>query len=468
MKNRSELEEYIAGVGGPYDVIVCGGGFAGIGAAVTAARQGARTLLLESRSVMGGICHSCLWMPSFVMHMPKWYRDAKGHGDRGGIHELFLNKLQSLGEDAFDLPRLAIHPDYLRMAVFELLEEAGCRYRLYSPVVDVLKEENRLTGVVVQDKTGRTEFRAKVIVDTTGDADVAFLAGAEIEQGREEDGLLMPVTLTFVLGNADLARLLRFKPGKLKKTVDTTKMTQKELDEYYRKHHGTTTEDDTAFYEIIAEAREQGYATSFWYAFTGTTLPGAVSVNNGGLWEIGNVDATKVGDLTLGERVGAQIAVDFVEIARKWKIPGLSQCHLQRVGSNLAAREARRIVGDYVLTADDLRTGREFDDAVSRAYESRMDTVFSHGRAAERTWVPYRCFLPKGIDGLLVAGRCMSETQEAMGGNRAMGTVMGHGQSAGVAAALCAAGNTTPRQLEPKKIQDTLADMGVDLLARPG
>jgi hypothetical protein len=316
---------------------------------------------------------------------------------------------------------------------------------------------------LVTGKEGVVTYRAKVVVDATGEGDVACWAGAEFTKGRAEDGMLMPVTLTFVLGNVDLRRLYDFKPGSFEKPKDWFGASAKEVMERYRRNPASSTPQDDAFNAIVREAREQGYATATWYAFTGTSLPGVATVNNGGLYDVGNVDGTRSADLTLAERVGSQIAVDFVKIARKWEIPGLSQCHLLRVANAVAIREARCIIGDCVITVEDIVAGRLPEDTVARAQERVVDTVYYHSPAKGMIGIPYRALLPKGIEGLLVAGRCISATHDSLGGFRGMGSVMSIGQGAGVAAALAAKRGLTPRQVSAKDIQAVLAGMGVRL-----
>jgi hypothetical protein len=423
-------------------------------------------LLLEGQGVLGGITHCCLWMPMGAWNRPADLKEGEDPS-RGGVHALFDRKVEALGPDAstwrpgWGTRLRAVHPDYLRVAMFELLEEAGCHYRLYSPVTGVVKEGNRVTGVVVSGKDGVETFRAKVVVDATGEGDVAFWAGAEFNKGRPEDGMLMPVTLTFVLGNVDLPRLYAFKPGSHEKPKDWFMSTAKEIMERYRRNPGSNTPEDDAFNAIIREAREQGYVTAMWYAFTVTTIPGVATVNNGGLYDVGCIDGTRSSDLTLAERAGSQIAVDFVKIARKWEIPGLSQCHLVRVANAVAVREGRCIAGDYVLGVEDLLEGRVPEDTVARAGERGVDTVYYHSPAKGRIGIPYRALLPKGIEGLLVAGRCISATHDSLGGFRGMGSVLSIGQGAGVAASLAARRGITPRQVSPKDIQTVLAEMGV-------
>ena len=154
----------------------------------------------------------------------------------------------------------------------------------------------------------------------------------------------------------------------------------------------------TCVWPSCACSKPTAAATATWYAFTGTTIPGVVTANNGGLVDVGNIDGTSSADLTTAERLGVQIATDFVRIARQWRIPGLRHCHLQRVGGAVAVRESRRVIGEHVLTAEDIRTRRHFADAVSRRYEGYMDTVYFHREGSSGTGIPYRC-LTSASDG---------------------------------------------------------------------
>ena len=439
-RKREAIEAALPKDGQSFDVIVGGGGPAGIGAALAAAANGAKTLLLEDRGFFGGVAAVSGWMPINRLFI-------KGQS-RGGVHEMFVSKLRSLGPDAcregkvtsVDGDGLHVHPDYLRLAVMELLEETGCSYLLHSPVTGVKMDGSRIGSVVCDGKYGSRKYSARIYVDATGDGDIAYYAGVPMLKGREDDGIFMPATIGFVVANVDEEKLFAAQ-----ESMGYTNLINK-----------------------IKSADSNGYATSVFYAFDRTTVPGIISVNNGGQDGIGVIDCTDLDHLNISMRTGLQVAVDFVRIVRELKIPGLENCYLIRTGAELGIRETRRIEGEYTLTLEDSQQDRKFDDVVARRY----GTIDPGGLKEHKDYsgsikdghdYPYRCMVPKKVEDLLVAGRCASLTHLGLTTCKSMGNMMGIGQAAGVAAALSVKENTAPRRLEPRKIQARLREMKVDI-----
>ena len=434
MLSRETMHQWIPDGEATYDVIVAGAGPAGLGAALAAATQGAKTLLVEARSFFGGVAAVAMWMPI--------NRVLLDGGKRGGVHDMFVAKIRALGTDAavegksdmINGDNLDVHPDYLSLAAFELLEETGCHYRLYSPAIDAVMDGAAVRGIVVQGKGGPQTFLAHTVVDATGDGDVAFRAGAEVMEGREEDGRHMPVSLVFALANVDIERALAFK-----------------------------SEQGPAWNALIEQAAAEGYHTAAWYSLDRTTIPGVLNVNNGAYVDLGNIDATKSAELTISERFGVQVAIDFVRLAREKQIPGLENCHLMRTGAQVGVRDTRRIVGEYVLTVEDARGGAEFEDVIARKYGAIDANQLYIGEMHSGFAYPYRSMLPVRIDNLLAAGRCGSATFLGHAAGKSMGNMMAVGQAAGTAAALCAAQGVTPRELDVKQLQTVLRSMGAQL-----
>jgi hypothetical protein len=431
-----------------YDVIVAGGGPAGIGAALASAMNGARTLILEARSQFGGTATAALWMEiNFI------FKDNK-ETDRGGVHRVLVDAIRRFGPDA-SVPgkrdpskpgsggNLDVHPEYLKKVLYDLWDEYGIDYQLYSPVVDVEKSGARLTGVTVAAKEGRVTFRAKTFIDATGDGDLAYHAGCEMaSSGDEETGWRPPMTVAWAICNVDTHRFFEWVSNSL------------ELDRH----------QFSAVNELLNEYREKGRNLPNWMGFNKTTIPGVVSINSGTSLSH-KLDASRSATLTFVERLAIDQALEFVNFAREKKIPGLEDVHLMRTGGYAMARDTRRLVGEYVFTNEDVMNGSRFEDAVASKYggsdpvgEQRPYTAIKQGAQ-----FPYRALLPKDVDGLLVAGRCSSATMLGHYGGKSMGNMISIGQGAGVAAAVSAAGDVLPRNVDVAEVKKRLDEMDVRL-----
>ncbi len=431
-----------------YDVIVAGGGPAGIGAALASAVNGARTLLLEARSQFGGTASAAMWMEINFL-----FKD-NAETSRGGVHKILVDALRAWGEDASvpgrrlsSIPgsggNLDVHPEYLKKVIFDLFERYSVDYQLYSPVTDVVMDGNLVSGVVVTAKEGRVTYRAHTVIDATGDGDIAYLAGCEMEtQGDEKTGWRPPVTVAWALCNVDVERLYAWLDGDI------------ELDRH--QYQG--------FNDLVQDYRMKGYNLPGWIGFNRTTLPGVISVNSGTSLDM-QLDCSHSSVLTLMEKMAIDQALDFVRFARENKLPGMENVHLMRTGGYAMARDTRRLVGEYRFSNNDVMEGTEFEDAIASKYggSDPVGQVRPYTAIHQGAQFPYRSLLPRDVDGLLVAGRCSSATMLGHYGGKSMGNMISIGQGAGIAAALCAQYAVLPRSLDVKLVKEKLAAMGVSL-----
>ena len=403
------------------DVLVVGGGPAGIGAALGAARKGAKTLLVENHGFFGGVGAWALGMP---------INQVRPEGrPRSAVHELLVRKIQEYGDQAVRMGthELWCNVEYLKVAALDALDEAGCPYLVHVRAADAVVENNRVMGVVVATKRGLKTIQAKTVVDCTGDADVAFYAGAET---MTEASTLMPMTLALALTNID--------PAKVK-------------------------------YEDVAQALKKArpkypLITSGGFEVNQITHSVSWYINHSGTRDLGRVDATDPEERTKAESFSRRQALQMVQALRTSGDPALERIEWIGTGPQAGVRETRRVKGVYVLTEEDAMTGRVFEDAI--AWRSGfLDLGGQKGGKFVKMKihdVPYRAILPEKLDGLLMAGRCISATHMAAAAGKSMGNCMATGHAAGVAGALCAEKKCLPRELKVSELRDSLRADGVN------
>mgnify|MGYP004666554443 FL=1 len=413
------------------DVLVCGAGPAGLGAAMAARRMGADVVLLERAALPGGTVCAVPWMP-----VNRLYTDGC---QRSRIHQEFIDNLLKFGPasgrpgkvNVIDGDGVHPHPVYAELAIYDMLEAAGVRYRTHSPVSDAIVDGGRVVGAVVCEKRGPVAYRARVCIDATGDGDLAFAAGCDFEQGREEDGLHMPITLGFSLGGVDCGRFF----------------------EWYGD------EKRPEFLKMLDEADKNGRYVATWYSMNRATVPGIVGVNHGA-WRRQPLtsDGLNAADLTAARRNGVHIAADLIQILRENRVPGMESCFIDQMGGILGVRDTRRIVGEYTVTYEDSQKGPAFSDSVARKYGHIDGNQLFVGGMKSGFSYPYRAMLPRGVDGLLVAGRCGSATFLGHCAGKSMGNMMEIGIAAGTAAAMCVQRGETPRQLNIDDLRHALIE----------
>ncbi len=438
-----------------FEVVVAGGGPAGIAAAVASARNGARTLLIERYGFLGGNATASLVGP----FMTSYSLDGRQQLIRGIFEELVL-RMEAVGGAVHPSKGPAgspysgfivfghdkvtpFDPEAVKFVAEEMCLEAGVELLYHSFVVDALLEGDAVRGVVVANKAGLEAFRAQVMVDCTADADVAARAGVPFEMGRAEDGLTQPMTLFFRVAGVDDRRVA----------------------EYIAAHP----EDRRPFASLIREARERG---EFPIPREGI---GMYRTLEEGVWRINTTRiqrllGTDPRDLTRAQVEGRRQVLFLLRFFRE-RLPGFENCRLLDTAAQVGVRETRRIVGEYTLTAEDIAQGREFEDVVALAgypFDIHSPTGSGGGatgelRSANVYEIPYRCLVPINRDGLLVAGRCVSATHEALGAIRVMPTAFALGQAAGTAAALAVRSELPPRRVPVETLQRTLLRQGAYL-----
>lgn len=458
---RLELPRRHALVAGETDVLVVGGGPAGIGAAIGAADAGARVILVERYGFLGGNATAALVMPLMSFHTNKSDRRAEprqgapllptdhGPGDPiiAGVLKRLLERLVSVGgaiEPSLDTGYVVpFDPEWFKIVALDMLDEAGVDFLLHSYASGVLGER-AVTGAVFETKSGPIALRARVVVDCTGDADLAVQAGAPFEVGRS-DGLAQPMTLMF--------RMADFEKTRFEQYV-------REHPDQWRGVHG--------LWDLIGKATKAGdlKLPREDILFFATPHEHEVSVNS---TRVTRVLGTDVWDLTYAEYVSRAQMRQIVEFLRRY-VPGFEKAYAVQSGINIGVRETRRIIGEYRLDASDVLSARKFDDAIARgAYPvdihnpAGSGTVLKRLPPGEAYDIPLRCLLPQSTENLLVAGRCLSGTHEAHSSYRVMPIVMATGQAAGVCAALAARSGRSPRDVPAAQVQRELLRQGASL-----
>jgi glycine/D-amino acid oxidase-like deaminating enzyme len=396
------------------DVLVVGGGPAGIGAALGAARTGAKTLLIENYSFFGGVA---AWSLGMQMNQMRPFGRP-----RSAVHELLIEKLAAYGEQAVALGEHEVwsNVEYLKVAILDALDEVRAGYLVHLRAVDAIVERNRVTGVTVATKRGLMEIRAKVVVDCTGDADVAYFAGAET---MTEPDKLMPMTLALTVTNIP-------RPGTETAVIDAMRAGR-------RKYPLIT----SGFLEV----KQVAHCNSLW-------------INHAGTVDMGRVDATDPRQRSEAECRSRRQALQMIQAIRDSENPNLRQMEWGSAGPQVSVRETRRVKGSYVVTEEDAMAGRQFADTIGwrTGYVDlggQTDTKLVRMKVHD---VPYRSLLPEKLDGLLAAGRCISATHVGAAAGKSMGNCMATGHAAGLAAALSAQQGILPRALKVERLQDKL------------
>lgn len=435
------------------DVLVVGSGPSGLAAAIAASREGVKTMLVERYGCFGGVI-SQVGVEGFA-----WYR----HPDTieaGGLVFEFEEKAKKLGGSCKECQSesQALEAQMFKYVADTMIEENGIKPLLHCYAVEAIVEDNEIKGIITESKSGRMAILAKRIIDCTGDADIAALAGAPYTKGEKKD--LMSVTTLF---NCKCVDTEKFKSW----VEDDLKPTYKDWGGYWS-IKTTGREDDLFspyFERPFVEAVEEGLVPKEENVALGGTWS-SVNVDGGEVTQlnlvfVGNIDCTDVEDLTKAEIVGRRNALYCIKILRE-KVPGFERAKLRDFGMTLGTRESRKIVGHYALTEHDVLNEARFEDSIGIFPEFVDGIGYLVKPITGRYYqIPYRCILPKEIDNLLVAGRSISGDRVAHVSYRNMACCTATGQGAGVAAAVSIKENVPTSKVDIKKVQDALKKQGV-------
>ena len=409
-----------------YDLAVIGGGFAGVAAAISAARGGARVVLLEKGNSLGGAAVNCLVNPFMPNH-------TKLEGQLAQLSRgLFAEIKEKLDQRGALCIGCVFGEEELKILLNDMVREAGVDVLFRAYLTSVQRDGDRITSLSFATISGVIELSADYYVDATGDAQVAFLAGCPTVLGREGDRLCQPMTLCFRVGNVDTERFGASKAA---------------LQEAYR---------EALVNGELMNPRENILVFP-------TTVPNVLHFNT---TRVVKMDPTSVYDVSAAEML-ARDQVREVYAFMKAHAEGLENSFLLSTAAEIGVRESRMIVGDYVLTEADCRAFRKFEDAIAACnYDIDIHNPEGSGTShyyfpeGEYYTIPYRSLIPLGVSNMLVAGRCISSDHGAQASYRIMPTVCCIGEAAGSAMSLAVKDACGVRDISVDELQDVLRQNG--------
>ena len=450
------------------DVVVVGAGPAGFCAAIAAARSGVDTILIEQYGFAGGAL-----TVNGIIGIGGWQHDLDGQPLIAGIPQEIMTRLADMGAANKDVVRntfrnigkapdyknfgglgciyISVNPELYKFLADDMLEAAGVTVMYHTLVVSSLIDDNKITGVIVEGKSGRGAICAKTVIDCTGDGDVAARSGAEYELGSDNNKICQPHSMLFTIAN-DGDIYLCYDQGAAETNIPEMRRGR------YKK--------------AVADAREKGiikYNPNDILCSTTVIDKAYPQVKTVNFTRVQQLDATDTEDLTKAEILGRKQVREGINFMRRY-VENCEAASLIGIAPAVGVRESRRIIGDYILTGDDILHGARFDDVIARGiYLIDYHNPTEVGKPSilhklEQPYdIPYRCLVPKGLQNLLVAGRCISGDSEALSSYRIQSHCMAMGEAAGRAAALAVKSGVTVRDIDIKKLQSNLKESGANI-----
>ena len=450
-----------------YDVVVAGAGAAGVAAAVAAAKNGAKTLLVESSSVIGGDLLSGLPIDGC--------RTTAGEWIVGGVAKELFDACDSMDGyigsiyDRRNIWVVMINPKIMGFAVLKTLAKYGVDILPYTQVESVICEAGKISGITARNKTELYAIKAKQYIDCTGDGDVAYMCGVPFEMG-DESGDLQPMTMVFQIRNIHPKEVLAFvlehpENCGLGENPNSPKTAKELAQELY------DLGIPKVFFSGKGPLMQKGIASGELHscsmlAFNPNAVDlSVVTVNTTRLVRKDCISADVLGKTMLELTEQVENAFRFI----KKNIPGCQDAVLDGIAPRLGIRESRRILGEYYLTGEEVSEGIKREDGICKGghevdiHGAGKNHVRKTIKNAGSYDIPLGCLIPKGMENLMMAGRCLSADRVAHSSARVMGTCMAMGQAAGTAAALCVKEDILPKQLEVSELRRVLKEQGAIL-----
>ena len=439
-----------------YDVLVVGGGPSGLTTALAAAEDGLKVGLIESRSFVGG--NMTIGLPVLGFLGQKKNQIIKG------LPQKFIDRMRAINAASehrwcpLHMGITLVEPEAVKTVALQMLTEAKVDVTFHAMCVGVVMDGSVIRGIITESKSGREAVLGRIVVDCTGDADVAFRAGVPCEKGSRETGGMQPPTLMFCLAGVDTEKL-RLSIAQHTRTYLTDFIPA----EYFGQNNQFIV---VGLRELIAKARQE----------RGLNIPNERTIiitglREGEVWmnmtRVAGVDGTDARSLSMGE-IEARKQIDDIYTYLKNYVPGFEKCYFTKTAPFLGIRETRRIVAHYMMTQEDVLGCRHFDDAIAVA-SYPIDIHRPGDEGCTLIWcgdcydIPYRSLLPTKVENLIVAGRCIGTTHEAMGAIRVMATCMAMGEAAGRAAKMAVRQGVAPTEIDVGKLQEELRAKGAYL-----
>ena len=460
-----DTRELRVGTGSSYDVIVAGGGPSGTMAAIAAGRAGARTLIVDQQGFFGGSLTAMGVGPMMSFH--------NNVGDQviEGLPQELIDRLVARGaspghiEDSttYVTTVTPFDSEYLKIELEQMVREAGVDILFHTQLADVQLERGRIAEVVLCNKAGLTAYAAGVFIDASGDGDLASRAGTEFTMGREEDGATQPMTMNLKVANVDVDRVRSY----VKQNPDDFVFANGKREGLARLER--TPRLSLAGYKRAweqAKARGEVNVPREHVLFFETATPGVVIVNTS---RVQGYDPTDPRQLSEAEMLGRQQCAEIFQFLQRY-CPGFEEAVRMDASPQIGVRESRHVKGLYTITADDLAQQRDFPDPIALGgypidihSPERAETDSIHFAKGTTYQIPMRSLLVASPENLVIAGRCISATHEAMAAFRVTPIAMAIGQAAGTIAAVAVKERTPPARVSYRDVRELLLASGAKL-----